>query len=279
MKFNPFSAQSIICAILLFMVEWDKSSPSDREGISLVPSLDDCTLEPVVLYEEHQELALKDKLFKIYTKNSFFRGRQTNLMLWHAQSSGKAKDWKVKESEAIAESIVLKYGRLDLADVAEDLMHQLKVSQKDRAHEANWLNGLASAGNVFGKDSILNLVVNDEDCKAIIIKKLKAESSDEEVEVVVEDELDEDDEEEVAEGKEDAPNKTVYAASEGGENKGPANLPEEKKKVVLEDMYEASEEVVEEKEVIVDEVVVDSTPVGDKLEPGDNSPPPTGRAD
>ena len=187
-KYNPFSADSILCALLVLIYTLGKINLSEdtdeeakakaRANLKFKPALEDFRSDPVGYYTKNQKAATKDKQFVTYPKKSIFRARKAPMCIWYAQSSGDGKTWNMENSDKVNTAIVAKFGRLDLPNVAKEMLNQLEGYISDPNAEKLWIQSLCEFGDTYGKEDILALVANDEKVQASLIAAMHESLAD-----------------------------------------------------------------------------------------------------
>ena len=171
-KYNPFSADSILCALLVLIYTLGKINLSEdtdeeakakaRANLKFKPALEDFRSDPV----------------GYYPKKSIFRARKAPMCIWYAQSSGDGKTWNMENSDKVNTAIVAKFGRLDLPNVAKEMLNQLEGYISDPNAEKLWIQSLCEFGDTYGKEDILALVANDEKVQASLIAAMHESLAD-----------------------------------------------------------------------------------------------------
>lgn len=120
-KYNPFSAQSVLLAIVAFLFASHTKKKGEIDFV-IDKELKHEDGELLNAIEKHKENAKEDTNFREYPVGSIFRHKESILLAWAACDN----EWKKKDSALIRKSITCLYGNLLNGSNVDELAHRLK---------------------------------------------------------------------------------------------------------------------------------------------------------
>jgi len=167
-KYNPFSASSIVFAILMYVLALQSKLSPEFE---IDPNVEDDEDGLHKFIAEHQGNASQDSKYVQYAPTSFFRRKGEVLLAWAACKEGDAKAWKPTESKKVQAALIGLYGNLTNPVTAKELVNRLLDSNQDAQ-----LTNLAIKGESLIRTNLLDLVLGDKKIQKKLIDSWKKDS-------------------------------------------------------------------------------------------------------